>query len=86
MTVLCFSIINVLCGARAEASFVSQANLVFFRRLVQRWAIYNIICWEDIGQAIVRARCCVFQAAVDCTSDGKESGGDTEDTCRKRGK
>ena len=29
MTVLYFSIINVLCGAGGDASFATQANLVF---------------------------------------------------------
>ena len=33
VTVLYFSIINVLCGAGGDASFAPQANLVFFYNL-----------------------------------------------------
>ena len=33
VTVLYFSLINVLCGAGGDASFAPQANLVFFEMI-----------------------------------------------------
>ena len=44
VTVLYFSIINVLCGAGGDASFAPQANLVFF---------FYIICPAQLGYSSI---------------------------------